>query len=30
MDGDETAWMATLIEIVAVLCAVAFAVARLS
>ncbi len=28
MDGDETAWMAMVIEVIAVVCAVAFAIAR--
>ena len=28
MKGDETAWMASLIEVVAVVCAIAFAIAR--
>jgi hypothetical protein len=30
MDGDETAWMATLIEVVATICAVLFALIRIS
>ena len=30
MDGDETVWMASLIEVVAVLCAVVFAIARMA
>lgn len=28
IDGDETVWMASLIEVVAVICAVVFAIAR--
>jgi hypothetical protein len=28
VDGDETVWMASLIEVLAVVCAVAFAIAR--
>jgi hypothetical protein len=30
MDGDETAWMSTLIELVAVACAVLFALIRVA
>jgi len=29
MDSDETIWMASLIEVIAVVCAVVFAIARL-
>ena len=30
MDSDETVWMARLIEVVAVVCAVVFAIARIT
>lgn len=30
METDETAWMAALIEVVAVICALLFAVARIA
>ena len=30
MESDETVWMASLIEVVAVLCAVVFAIARMA